>query len=115
MTLIGKIGIVATGVYGLFLLYVMEKMAAGTSLFSLSTLFFFALAMSPVAFVAHKGLQSRVWLIALLPSLLFGAYEIYMMGFVSKSSTTALGLIFLPMIQWAFLGVVAVLKEVGRA
>ncbi|QZD91865.1 hypothetical protein K3162_09905 [Qipengyuania xiapuensis] len=93
----------------------MDKMAAGTSLISPFTLIFLSLAISPVGYVAYLGLTSRVWLLTLIPLLSYGIYATYNMGFVSASSTSALGLIFIPMIQWAFVGLVLIVKSFAKA
>ena len=106
---------IAAGAYGIFLLFVMDRMAAGISLISPPTLILLLLAISPVAYVAYLGLTSRVWLLTLIPLLLYGAYATFSMGFVSTSSTSALGLIFIPMIQWAFVGFVLIVKSFAKA
>ena len=115
MSLFPKIGVIAAGAYGIFLLYVMDKMAAGISLISPFTLIFLSLAISPVGYVAYLGLTSRIWLLTLVPLLSYGIYETYHMAFASASSTSALGLIFIPMIQWAFVGFVLILKSLSNA
>ena len=99
----------------LFLLYVMYRMSMGGILTDPLSWLFAIWAVAPVLFVAWRGLENRVWLIALLPLILFGIYEAYGMGFVSTSSTTALGLIFLPLFQWAFVGIVLIVKKVAKA
>ena len=113
--MLGKLGLVAAALYVLFFLYVMFHMSMGGILTDPISWLFAMWAVAPVVFVAWRGSKNRFWLCALLPLLLFGIYMGYVMGFVSTSSTTALGLIFLPLFQWAFVGVALIVKKVAKS
>lgn len=96
----------------IFLLSVLVYMAGGLHRFfhpaSLAIGFW---AISPVVFLAWRINESFLWLIALVPFIIFGSYAVYDMAFGADSSTAALGWIFIPFYQWVFIGIVAVAKR----
>ena len=104
MSTVSKIGVVLAILHILFLLFVMHRMSGGELITDPIGLVFAAWAIAPTGFVARQIKTARIWVLALVPIILFGTYEAYIMGFVSKSSTTALGLIFLPIYEWFFIG-----------
>ena len=104
MSIVSKIGVAVAVLHILFLLFVMHRMSGGELVTDPIGWVFAAWAIAPTGFIARQIKTAKIWLLALVPIVLFGSYEAYIMGFVSKSSTTALGLIFLPIYEWVFIG-----------
>ena len=110
MSALFKFAVATAAVHTFFLLLVMYRMSAGGLLKDPIAWVIAGWVIAPTAFVAWRACYSKVWAIALFPMIIFGTYEAYIMGYVSTSSTTAIGLLFLPFYEWAFAGIIGVVK-----
>ena len=114
MITLSRFAVGASVLHLLFLLYVMHRMSGGGFLTELAGWIFAGWAVSPIIFVTWRLSHAPIWIAALLPMILIGTYEAYVMGFVSTSSTTALGFVFLPAYEWVFIAVFALIAWLMR-
>jgi hypothetical protein len=102
-----KWGYALGAIYAAFVVVCMTTMAGGMASFlNPFGLLFLVWVLLPIVLVAWLQGKSKLWWIPLFPTAILGAFAMYDMAFHPASSTAALGLIFFPLYQWAFIGIV---------
>jgi hypothetical protein len=98
-----KLGYAIAATYAVVIAVCLAKMSGNAaSFFDPVGLLFLVWALSPVAVVAWFQGDHKPWWAALVPLTAFGTLAFYDMAFRPGSSTAALGVIFIPIYQWAF-------------
>ena len=114
MSTLSKLALVAAILHVLFLLFVMYHMSGGGLITDPVEWVLAIWAIAPTGFVGWRALSSKVWAAALVPIILLGTYEAYVMGFDSTSSTAVLGWLFLPIYEWVFIGLVGIIRVLAK-